>query len=263
VAATDPAVWADPEIPRLQAELAAAGEELALAEAELAEARALLRVFARAHDRLLAPLYAELDEVEARIAEAGAAASDRPDDIRDAQEARARARKSAASADDAAGQAGQALPEPPSAEAKALYRALARRCHPDLGSGDADRERRRAFMVRVNDAYARADIGLLESLAAEWDDDAGTADAGEAGRDRVSRLRAMTDAALRRLAQVRAELADVPERPRERSPARAAAARRPGGPGPAGPADSRPRPPGGTSHPLAADHRPGAHAAGY
>jgi hypothetical protein len=211
VAAADPVVWADPEISRLQAELAAVGEELALAEAELAEARALLRVFARAHDRLLAPLHAELDEVEARIAEACAAASDRPDDIRDARAARARARESAASADNVTGQAGQVPPpEPPSVEAKALYRALARRCHPDLGSGDADRERRRVFMIRVNGAYAKADAGLLGLLTAEWDGDAAeAADADGASQGRLSRLRGMVEAARGRLARVRTELADM------------------------------------------------------
>jgi septal ring factor EnvC (AmiA/AmiB activator) len=126
VTAADPVAWADPEMSRLQADLAAVAEELALAEAELAEARALLRVFARAHDRLLAPLHAELDEIEARIAEACAAASGHPDDIRDAQKARARVRESAASAGNVSGQAGPvARPEPPPAEAKALYRTAA------------------------------------------------------------------------------------------------------------------------------------------
>lgn len=209
--ATDPVVWADPEASRLQAELAVLGEELALAEAELAEARALLRVFARAHDRLLAPLHAELDEIEARIAEACAAASGHPDDIRDAKETRARARESAASADNVTGQAGQAAgPEPPSAEAKGLYRALARRCHPDLGGDDADRERRRAFMIRVNEAYAQGDVDLLRLLATEWDGGQQEAAAADgSGQDRLSRLRAMVDAVRRRLAWVRAELADV------------------------------------------------------
>jgi hypothetical protein len=211
VTAADPVVWADQEMSRLQADLAAVAEELALAEAELAEARALLRVFARAHDRLLAPLHAELDEIEARIAEACAAASGHPDDIRDAQKARASARESAASAGNVSGQAGPAArPEPPPAEAKVLYRALARRSHPDLGSGDADRERRRTFMIRVNDAYARGDVDLLRLLAAEWDGDAAAAAGADgSGPDRLSRLRSMVAAARGRLARVRAELADV------------------------------------------------------
>jgi hypothetical protein len=214
VTTADPMVWADPELSRLQAELAAVGEELALAEAELAEARALLRVFTRAHDRLLAPLHAELDEVEARIAEACAAASDHPDDIRDAQEARAKARESAASGEGVTGQFEQVpRPEPPPAAAKALYRRLARRCHPDLGGDAADRERRRAFMIRVNDAYTQGDVGLLRLLADEWDGDASEAvGADDWVPDRLSRLRSMVEAARGRLARVSAELADVTTR---------------------------------------------------
>jgi hypothetical protein len=165
---------ADAELSRLRAELAALAEELALAEAGLAEAglaeaKALLRAFGRAHDRLLAPLRAELDEVEALIAKARATASDGCDDIRDAREARAQA-EPAAPADDARpqDQAGQPRLESPPAEARALYRALARLCHPDLGVDAADRERRRVFMIRVNEACAQGDAGLLELLAAEW-----------------------------------------------------------------------------------------------
>jgi hypothetical protein len=83
----DPAPWTGPDIARLEEELAGLGEELAQAEAELAEARALLAAFTRAHGRLMAPLFAELDEIDAQIAEFCAATSGRPDDRRDAREA--------------------------------------------------------------------------------------------------------------------------------------------------------------------------------
>jgi hypothetical protein len=208
---TDPVRWEDPEIARVEADLAAVAEDLAQAEADLAEARALLRVFTRAHDRLLAPLLAELDEIEARIAEACAAASGRPDDLRDAQAARARAAESAA-AESAARQAPEAAGSAwqPPAEAKALYRALARKCHPDLGADDPGRERRRAFMIRVNEAYEQGDADRLRLLAHEWDrlqGDGAATDGG--GQDRLSRLRATLAAARTRLALVRAELAEV------------------------------------------------------
>ncbi len=199
----DSVPWTDPDIARLEEELAGLGEELAQAEAELAEARALLAAFTQAHGRLMAPLFAELDEIEAQVAEFCAATSGWPDDLRDAREARARARESAGAADTAAGQA--PVPAPP-VEARPLYRALARRCHPDMGLDEADRERREAFMVRVNDAYSHGDVDLLRRLAAEWDA-TGAAAPADASRDRLSRLRASVDAARGRLAQVRAELA--------------------------------------------------------
>jgi hypothetical protein len=208
----DPVLWEDPEIARVEADLAAISEDLAQAEADLAEAKALLRVFTWTHGRLLAPLIAELDDIEARIAEACAAASRRPDDLRDAQAARARARESATAADSAARQP-EMPPETarqPSAEVKELYRALAKKCHPDLGSDDADWERRRAFMIRVNEAYERGDADLLRMLAHEWDGlqgDGAVTDGG--GQDRLLRLRAMLAAARGRLARVKAELAEV------------------------------------------------------
>jgi hypothetical protein len=202
----DPAPWTDPDIARLAEELAGLAEELVQAEAELAEAQALLAEFSRAHGWLMAPLFAQLDDVEAQIAEFCAASSGRPDDLRDAGAARARARESAGAADDAAAQAAP-MPPPP-AEARPLYRALARRCHPDLGVDEADRERREAFMVRVNDAYSRGDVDLLQRLTAEWDATAAAAPPRES-RDPLSALQASVDAVRARLAQVRAELAEL------------------------------------------------------
>jgi hypothetical protein len=197
--------WDDPEIAALEAELAALGEDLAGAEAALAEARELLRVFTSAHDRVLGPLYAELDEIEARIAEACAAASDSPADVRDAQAARARANESAQAADAVPKE--QAAPPPP--EARPLYHGLARRCHPDLATDEADQRRRLAFMIRVNEAYARGDVGLLSRLSREWDETNVAAPAPNAGPGRLTRLRAAVQAARRRLAQVRTELQEV------------------------------------------------------
>jgi len=97
----------------------------------------------------------------------------------------------------------------PPTEARRLYRALAKRCHPDLGSGEADRERRRAFMVRVNDAYANGETDLLAWLAAEWDPAEAVGPVGEIRPDRLQRLRAVLETARQRLAQVRTELAAV------------------------------------------------------
>lgn len=198
------ASWADPDIGRLEEELAALGEDLARAEVELAEARGLLAAFTRAHGRLMAPLYAELDEIEARITEFCAADSGRPEDLRDAHSARARARESAAAADAAATQPPPAPPPPP--EARPLYRMLAKHCHPDLAVGEADRKRREAFMAQVNEAYAHGDTSLLNRLAAEWDASERTAPESP---DRLARLRAAVKAARAGLTQVRAELAGL------------------------------------------------------
>ena len=168
-------VWVDPEIGDLERELAGLADELSQAEAELAEVRNLLAVFGRAHARMFAPLLAELDEIEARIAEVHAARSGRDDDQRDAETARERAQQSARQADEEKVRATRAEPPrpAPTGEAKRMYRKLARRCHPDLADDEADRQRREVFMARVNDAYTRGDIGLLAQLSREWEAEGG------------------------------------------------------------------------------------------
>jgi hypothetical protein len=50
------------------------------------------------------------------------------------------------------------------AEAKRIYKDLARRCHPDLAISDEDRRQREAMMQSVNEAYRARDLGELRSL---------------------------------------------------------------------------------------------------
>lgn len=52
---------------------------------------------------------------------------------------------------------------------KRLYRELARRFHPDLGSNDAERARRTEIMNHINDAYQSQDLETLELIAAQKD----------------------------------------------------------------------------------------------
>ncbi|MEY9928144.1 hypothetical protein ABH926_002778 [Catenulispora sp. GP43] len=178
-------VWVDPEIGDLERELAGLADELSQAEAELAEVRNQLAVFGRAHARMFAPLLAELDEIEARIAEVHAARSGRADDRRDAETARERAQQSARQADEEKVRATRAEPPrpAPTGEAKRMYRKLARRCHPDLADDEADRQRREVFMARVNDAYTRGDIGLLAQLSREWEAEGGDASSSAPPKD--------------------------------------------------------------------------------
>ncbi len=142
--------------------------------------------FSRLHDQKLGPMYTRLEELDARIAEAKAARSGDPEDIRLAEEARARVMpipgveellngwmdghglfpEAAAMLTD------QAVRPPervrPSEEARKLYRELARKAHPDLAQEEAERTRREEFITRVNAAYARGDEALLRELAEEW-----------------------------------------------------------------------------------------------
>jgi len=58
------------------------------------------------------------------------------------------------------------------ADARRLYRELAKRYHPDLARTGDDREKRQAIMLRVNAAYRDRDLGALRALGheAEVDD---------------------------------------------------------------------------------------------
>ncbi len=56
----------------------------------------------------------------------------------------------------------------PSGEARRAFRELVRKAHPDLALDEADRQRREAFIVRVNAAYGDGNEALLRELAEEW-----------------------------------------------------------------------------------------------
>lgn len=61
------------------------------------------------------------------------------------------------------------------AEARRLYRDLAKRHHPDLAQADDERQRRAALMLRVNAAFRERDLDALRALhRAEVPVDAGT-----------------------------------------------------------------------------------------
>lgn len=197
VAAVDEAVAAAEEAaaveepaerPEARLERAVRAAEQALIEYEIAVETFRVEVdnFSRLHHQKLGPMYTRLDELDARIAEAVAARTGDPEDIRKADEARARVMpmpgveelfhgwmdgdglfpEAAAMLTDQPVRPPQRVR--PSDEARKLYRELARKAHPDLAQEEAERARREEFITRVNAAYARGDEALLRELAEEW-----------------------------------------------------------------------------------------------
>ncbi|MFC3350212.1 hypothetical protein ACFOOM_22850 [Streptomyces echinoruber] len=174
--------------PEERLEQAVRAAEQALIEYEIAVETFRVEVenFSRLHEQRLGPLYARLDELEAQIAEARAARTGDPEDVRRAEEARARVAPIAGVEEllhgwmDGMGlfpEAAAMLTEQPvrppqrvrpSEEARKLYRELARKAHPDLAQEDEERKRREEFITRVNAAYARGDEDALRELAEEW-----------------------------------------------------------------------------------------------
>ncbi|MEU6877529.1 hypothetical protein [Streptomyces sp. NPDC046712] len=176
------------ERPEARLEKAVRVAEQALIEFEIAVETFRVEVdnFSRLHHQKLGPMYARLDELDAQIAEARAAKSGDPEDLRRAQEARAVVMpmpgveelfhdwidSDGLSPEAAAMLTEQPVQPPkrvrPSEEARKLYRELARQAHPDLARDEDERKRRDAFITRVNAAYARGDVTLLRELSAEW-----------------------------------------------------------------------------------------------
>lgn len=174
--------------PEERLERAVRAAEQALIEYEIAVDTFRIEVenFSRLHHQKLGPMYARLDELDARIAEATAARTGDPEDIRKADEARARVMPMPAveelfhgwmDGDGLFPEAAAMLTDQPvrppqrvrpSEEARKLYRELARKAHPDLAQDDDERKRREEFITRVNAAYSRGDAPLLRELAEEW-----------------------------------------------------------------------------------------------
>lgn len=156
--------------------------EQALIEFEIAVETFRVEVenFSRLHHQRLGPMYARLDELDALIAEAVAAHSGDRKDIERAWEARALVMPMPGVEELFGGLLGSDGVRPvedsspprrvrPGKEAQRLYRELARKAHPDLAQDDAEKERRSAFIARVNEAYAYADEETLQALSEEWD----------------------------------------------------------------------------------------------
>ncbi|WP_373557572.1 J domain-containing protein [Streptomyces sp. Tue6028] len=174
--------------PEERLERAVRAAEQALIEFEIAVETFRVEVdnFSRLHHQKLGPMYSRLDELEAEIAEARAARTGDPEDVRKAHEARARVMPMPGVEElfhgwmDSEGLFPEAVAmltdQPvrppqrvrPSEEARKLYRELARKAHPDLAQDEDERKRRDEFIARVNAAYGRGDEALLRELSAEW-----------------------------------------------------------------------------------------------
>jgi hypothetical protein len=134
---------------------------LAERESELAQIRAQLKTFEGRYLRQVGILYAELDDLEARIAE-------REVDLYDSDLARRRAkvtRQRAQETHDAAfGDAREAEDFDPPPSLKTLFRDVAKRIHPDFARDDAEQKHFTLLMTRANQAYTRGDTETLQRL---------------------------------------------------------------------------------------------------
>jgi hypothetical protein len=156
------------ELDRKRSELAALEVELAQHELDLATLQAELHAFEAQYLRIVGVRYAELDDIEAQIAEALARLKPKDRKAREeATQARAKARESAESTEAIQGGA-PTNKFTPSEELKKLYREIAKTIHPDLATDEKDRARRTQLMVEANQAYAVGDEARLRAILDEW-----------------------------------------------------------------------------------------------
>ncbi len=175
------------ELRKKLAELTELEGRLGKKELELATFRAELNAFEAMYMRIVGVKYAELDEIEAKIAEAKV--RENPTD-KIAQEEAIQARARADESRKATGQMEGVFEKfIPSDTLKKLYRKVAKRIHPDLAEDAYERLTREKLMAKANRAYQEADIEKLRAILAEWEDSPESVKGKGAGADLVRLIR--------------------------------------------------------------------------
>ncbi|MEP6945097.1 MAG: hypothetical protein ABJA02_04210 [Acidobacteriota bacterium] len=142
-------------------------DRLADREEATADLRAKLERFEAQYTMSVAGLYAELDEIEADIAEEELKLVPDDEEIKKrVEELRRRAEESAARAAEAINADGESWQ--PTAEAKKAYHDLARNIHPDLAIDSQEKERRHVLMAELNLAYTSGDQQKLNKLVHDY-----------------------------------------------------------------------------------------------
>jgi serine/threonine protein kinase len=159
----------DSELAKKRAELAPLEAILAQRELELATLQAELHDFEAQYLRIVGVRYTELDEIEARIAEA-IAKLDPTDEI-----ARARAEQARLQAEDSAEATKSVSVEKPSGKfapsdtLKKLRREAARLIHPDTVLDEREKQRHHDWMAKVNKAFDERDEEGLREILDQWE----------------------------------------------------------------------------------------------
>ncbi len=163
---TAPQAPEDEELRRKRAQLTLLEEELTRRETSLTRLRSEMAPFEARYFRKIGIRCARLDDIEARIAELHA--ESHPEDEA-AQEVARRARERANRSREAVRRHRSSTANKPAEGLKRLYRAVARRVHPDFGKDQGDRELRANLMAHANRAYERGDQRRLKAIVKEYE----------------------------------------------------------------------------------------------
>ncbi|MBI1802203.1 MAG: J domain-containing protein, partial [Chloroflexi bacterium] len=168
--------------------------------------QAELRAFERRYLSIVGIRYAQLDEIEARTAEAQARL--RPQD-RAAQDAASHAR---AQDKDSAGATAEAQTGSkkfqPSDSLKKLYRETAKRFHPDTTTDPHEKARRNKLMAEINRAYSDGDEARLQEILRQWEASPDSVQGEGPGAQLVRVIRQMAQVE-ERLTAIESEMAEL------------------------------------------------------
>ncbi len=154
------------ELNKKRAVLERLKDRLADREEDMADLRSELDQFEARYTMGVGRLYADLDDIEAQIAEEEFKLVPDDEEIKKkAEELRRRAEESAARAEAATNLAAN---RSPTLAAKKAYHKLARTIHPDLALDPVEKEKRHSLMAQLNEAYSIGDQGKLDKLVEEF-----------------------------------------------------------------------------------------------
>ena len=201
----------DIELDQKRQKLVQLEDALSQKELELTTLRRALIVFERQYLKIIGARYAELDEIEAQIAEAIAAKD--PED-KSAHNKATNAREKAKETVNNLGNEyliDEALISfKPSESLKKLYREVAKCIHPDLVTDEKERTRRQHLMADANRAYGEGDETKLRAILEEWASSPESVK-GEGTAVELVRVIRKIAAAKRRLRDIQTETAQLEE----------------------------------------------------
>lgn len=142
-------------------------DRLADREEEMTDLKGELEQFEANYSMQVGRLYADLDDIEAQIAEEEYKLVPDDEEIKKkAEELRRRAEESAARALEAAEASERKWK--PTQDAKKAYHEIARTIHPDLALDEREKEKRHGLMAQLNQAYSSGNQAELDRLVEEF-----------------------------------------------------------------------------------------------
>ncbi len=183
------------ELEQKLSQLAVIEEELAQCELELATLQAELYFFEKEFVRIVGHKYAELDQIEALIAEYIASLNlNNQQTQKKAREYREAAQESAEAVNEDDFDQEITKEFKPSEKLKKLYHEAAKLIHPDLATDERERARRHHVMADVNQAYQDGDEERLQQILHQWECSPESVESEGVGAELIRVIRKITQA---------------------------------------------------------------------